>query len=403
MDPQNYYWQFTIDPTSDEPIMLLDRQIGGGYDEEDGTYGIDGSSFARELLVLDTMDKKRIQVWVNSPGGRVDDGMAIANAILRIKTKVDTYCTFMAASIAGVIFQTGRERVMADYGFLMYHNPYDENDENRDDPYLRSMKQSIITLVAAKSGMKEKDVEEMMNRESFIMADEAVKLGLCTKIEPSVDLNKKRPTPGTDVKAYWKSSQGIMNKIVDKLKNTNMSYPKLANRLKLIPEANEDAFCSEVDRLLNKLSGAEKDCKDKEDEIKKHKDEMDKKKDELDEMKKKHDALKDELDALKKKAKDDEEEDKVKNEAKLESDAKNMIEGFVAEGRIKNDPKIIAKWVKAAKLDLESTKNMIEELPVNHKSKKLTEVVNKDKGTGKIGSVIGSTMVNKLAKIGDGK
>lgn len=383
--------------------MLLDRQIGGGYDEEDGTYGIDGGSFSRELLVLDTMDKKRIQVWINSPGGRVDDGMAIANAILRTKTKVDTYCTFMAASIAGVVFQTGRERVMADYGILMYHNPYDENDENRDDPYLRSMKQSIITLIAGKSGMKEKDVEEMMNRESFILADEAISLGLCTKIEQSVDLNKKRPAPGADLKAYWKDSRGIMNKIVDNLKISNMSLTKLANRLKLIPEANEDAFCAEVDRLMNKLSGAEKDCKDKEDEIKKHKDEMDKKKDDLDDMKKKHDALKDELDALKKKIKDDDEEDKVKNEAKLETEAKNMIEGFVKTGRIKNEATVIEKWTKAAKLDMAGVKDMIESIPLNKKAVPMPGADRKEPGVGKVGSIIANSMVNKLAKIGTGK
>lgn len=422
MDPQNFYFQFTVDPTADEPIMLLDRQIGGGYDEEEGTYGIDGASFCRELLVLDTMDKKRIQVWINSPGGFVDDGMAIVNAILKSKTKVDTYCTFLAASIAGVIFQAGRERVMADYGVLMYHNPYDENDENRDDPYLRSIKQSIITLIASKSGMPEKQVTEMMNRTSFIMADEAMQLGLCTKIEQSADLNKKRPAVGADSKAYWKSSRQIMNKLVDNLKISHMSFPKLANKLGLITEANEDSMCNEVERLLNKLTKAEKDCKDKEKEISDHKDEMDKKKKELDDMKEKHDKLKEELDALKKKVKDDEEADKAKNEAKLETEAKNMIDGFVKTGRIKNEAVVIEKWVKAAKADMAGTKEMIESLPLNvAQGKKIVDkiggvakAVGTEKkggadagentgGETKLGSIIANTMVNKLAKIGTGK
>jgi ATP-dependent Clp protease protease subunit len=411
MDPDNYYFQFTIDPTSDEPIMLLDRQIGGGYDEDDMSYGIDGDSFARELLVLDTMDKKRIQIWINSPGGRVDDGMAIANAILRTKTKVDTYCTFLAASIAGVIFQTGRERVIADYGILMYHNPYDEDDENRNDPYLLTIKQSIITLISVKSGMKEKDVEEMMNRTSFIMAEEALQLGLCTKIEQSMDLNKKRPTQGSDMKAYWKGSRTIMNSLTENLKPTNMGFPKIANKLELIPEASEEAICNQIDRLLNKVSKAEKDCKDKQDELDKHEKDMK-------EMKDKHDKLKDELDALKKKVKDDDEADKVKNEAKLETEAKNMITGFVNSGRIKNEAPVIEKWVKAAKLDMAGTKEMIESLPLNvsagkkivdkknsvaaavGKAGKEGEVVTEDDKP--VGSIIARTMINKLAKIGNG-
>jgi ATP-dependent Clp protease protease subunit len=61
------------------------------------------------------MDKKRIQVWINSPGGDVDDGYNIYNAMLKTKTKVDTHCYGMAASMAGAIFQAGHRRTMADY------------------------------------------------------------------------------------------------------------------------------------------------------------------------------------------------------------------------------------------------------------------------------------------------
>ena len=109
-------FKYTIDAESDEPIMLINKHIG--YDESDGM-GIDGAEFERELMTLDTMKKKRIQVWINSPGGMVLDGWSIYNSILKTKTKVDTYCVGIAASIAGVIFQAGRERNMADYGILM--------------------------------------------------------------------------------------------------------------------------------------------------------------------------------------------------------------------------------------------------------------------------------------------
>ena len=62
---------YTQNSDSDEPILLIDGHIG--FDEEDGQ-GVDGGQVLRELLYLDTLNKKRIQVWINSPGGVVMDG-----------------------------------------------------------------------------------------------------------------------------------------------------------------------------------------------------------------------------------------------------------------------------------------------------------------------------------------
>ena len=109
---------YCIDENIDEPIMLINTHIG--FDEENGQ-GIDGAQFQRELLYLDGLGKKRIQVWINSIGGVVMDGYNIASAILKTKTPVDTYNVGMSASIAGVIFMCGRNRIMLDYAQFMMH------------------------------------------------------------------------------------------------------------------------------------------------------------------------------------------------------------------------------------------------------------------------------------------
>ena len=88
---------YTVDTSADEPIMLINSHIG--FDPEDGM-GVDGAQFQRELLELDSMGKKRIQVWINSPGGNVMDGYNIFSAICDSKTPVDTYAKGVVASIA---------------------------------------------------------------------------------------------------------------------------------------------------------------------------------------------------------------------------------------------------------------------------------------------------------------
>src|SRR5690348_5015887 len=104
----NHFWLYTVDPDAERPVMLINTHIG--FDEAEG-FGVMGDAFQRELLQLDALcienNKGPIQVWINSPGGIVTDGMSIYSAILKSTTKVDTYCVGMAASIAGVIFQAG--------------------------------------------------------------------------------------------------------------------------------------------------------------------------------------------------------------------------------------------------------------------------------------------------------
>ena len=198
------YFFYTVDPNADEPIMLIDKHIG--FDEADG-FGIMGDAFQKELLALDAMDKKRIQVWINSPGGVVSDGYNIYNAILKSNTKVDTYCIGMAASIAGVIFQAGRNRIMVDYGWLMYHNPSGGSDMKG----MEAITDSLAKMVSVRSSKTEDEVKAIMRKTTYIDAEEALAHGLCDKIESSSEQNKKRTVPvANDVKAFYRESSQIL-------------------------------------------------------------------------------------------------------------------------------------------------------------------------------------------------
>src|SRR5206468_3552386 len=106
------------------------------------------------------------------PGGLVSDGYNIYNAILKSQTKVDTYCTGMAASIAGVIFQAGRNRIMADYGILMYHNPF-----GGDNDAINAITDSIATMIAGRCGKDKDAVLLIMHDTTFIRAEDALANG----------------------------------------------------------------------------------------------------------------------------------------------------------------------------------------------------------------------------------
>lgn len=351
---------YTVDPNADEPIMLITRHIG--MDDDDGP-GVNGEDFQKELLYLDGMGKRRIQVWINSPGGLVLDGYAIYNAILKSKTKVDTYCVGLAASIAGVIFQAGRNRVMCDYGILMYHNPFGENGDK--DPGLEAMRQSIVKMIAARSGANEDVVTGIMKRETFMDADEALRIGFCDSIEVSSELNKKRlSTVSNNNKGYWKESNKILNNLLPQKEDMK----RIANKLKLIPDADEQSIIDAIVGIENKAKTAE----DKAAELQKKLDDMDK--DKRDKQKE-YDDCKAELDKAKKDMKDakdkaDIEEDKAKTEK-----AKNFVKELVKVGKIKNDAGVIAKYEAQFKADFDGTKTLVDGLTNNKNAVKIEDTV----------------------------
>jgi ATP-dependent Clp protease protease subunit len=390
---------YCIDPTVDEPILLINKHIG--FDEQEGQ-GIDGSLFQQELLQLDTMGKKRIEIWINSPGGVVTDGYSIYSAILKSNTPVDTYCVGCAASIAGVIFQAGRKRIMADYSWLMYHNPF--GSDNTD--VIATMKQSIIKMIATRSGMSEQDVKVMMNRETFILADEAMKLKLADSIDSSVQLNTKYLKKITDNLQFHKECNKVVNSILNNNSNTQtMSMTKVTMRLKLNDAAREDDIIAAIDAIENRAKKAEADAdeaklkaenkaKDDSDAYSKLKNDFEEKKKAFDKLKAEMEDCKSKLDAL--------EEDKAKAEMETKKEkAKNMVEGIAKLGKIKNEATVILKWTNLAVADFEGTKAMLDELPLNKVAPVITNADANKLEEGQLPTTaIGLLAKNRLARQG---
>ncbi len=367
---------YTINPESDEPEMVIDKSIGL---DENGC-GIDGSQWARELMMLDSMGKKRVKVYINSQGGLVTDGYSICSAILHTKCRVDTYCRGIAASIAGVIFMCGRQRWMADYGILMFHNPFGGKNEEA----LEYMKNSLATLIAVRADLKVETVLAIMARTTFLDASEAIDLQLVTDIETSSGSNVGRLAPikvknESDEFAYefWKESQSIFNSMVimpdNKSKNSqpkidtkmDNEFKEINNKLDLMDEASQSSRIKAIDRILNSAKETEdkaaKAVKDMEDTMAKMKADMD---ETSKKNKEAYDAL--ETEYVKMKAEKDafEKEEKVKNELRVKNEAKDMIASAVKLGKIKNDADVIAKWTAKFESDPEGIKDILDTMGV---------------------------------------
>lgn len=247
------YFNYTIDELADEPIVLIDRHIG--MDEEEGM-GIMGDQCAREIMALDGMGKKRIQVWINSVGGAVMDAMAIYNAILKSNTKVDTYNVGVCASSAGLIFQAGRKRYMNDYALLMMHNPFNNSTGDSEEAanMLNAFKDSVNSMIATRSGRSNDTVSNWMAATTWMNASAAFENNLCDEISVSSDYNKKRMTVSNDAKAMWASANKILNSLNN---NKTTKMDKVFNYLKLNTEASEDALLNAIKEVESRATTAE--------------------------------------------------------------------------------------------------------------------------------------------------
>ena len=340
---------YCIDINADEPIMMLDRHIG--FDSEDGM-GIDGAAFAAELLQLDTMSKKSIQVYINCPGGSVMDGMNIYNAILKSKTPVDTHNVGIAASMGGVCFMAGRKRYMADYASLMMHNPSGSDDKNQ----MESMRDSLTTMLSAKSSLTADAVGYLMEKTSWLNSAECFAKGFATDISVTSEQNKKR-MPQTGAFNMWK----VANEIVNNVFKTDNNMKKVTAKLNLNEAASEDAIVAAVEGLQNSLTEVTNASKI----------EADKLKSDLKEAQDKVTEIQDKLT----KAETDLKEVTDKTEADavvaIEEKAVEMVTNFAKIGRIKNDAEVIATWKALAVKDMAGTKKLIEDLPLNKVANKI--------------------------------
>jgi ATP-dependent protease ClpP protease subunit len=153
------------------------------YDEI-GFWGTEARTFVRDLAALDV---STINLHINSPGGNVFDGLAIANALRAHSARVITHVDALAASIASVIALAGDEVRMADNAFLMIHDPmtalYGNAAEMRDTAtLLDKIGGSLVNEYVKKTGLTVDEVKQYMADETWFDATEAVDLGFADTI-----------------------------------------------------------------------------------------------------------------------------------------------------------------------------------------------------------------------------
>ena len=143
-----------------------------------------------QLLFLASEDpKKDISFYINSPGGHVSAGLAILDTMNHIQPAVSTVCVGMAASMGAVLLSAGEKgkRFALPNAEIMIHQPSGGAEGMAADIEITAkqilrLRERLNKILAKNTGQAVKKVEQDVDRDYFMTADEAKSYGIVDKV-----------------------------------------------------------------------------------------------------------------------------------------------------------------------------------------------------------------------------
>lgn len=197
MDQTSTYSPLVMQETSDglrlydiRDEMLASREI-------EITGAIDAGSVStaiRCLLHLQKEDQQLpITLYINSPGGEVQSGLALYDVMQAVSCPIHTVCLGMAASMAALLFIAGDKREMLPHSRVMIHDPLIGGGiggsalsvKARADDLMR-IRDITAQVISQHTGMNLEEVFELTAKDTYFEAEEAIANGMADRIITSL-------------------------------------------------------------------------------------------------------------------------------------------------------------------------------------------------------------------------
>ncbi len=148
------------------------------------------SLICAQLLFLESENpKKDISFYINSPGGLVWSGLAIYDTMQYISSKIMTICIGQAASAGSLLLTAGEKnmRFSLPNSRIMVHQPSGGFQGQVTDIEIQTneiikTKKRLNEIYMKHTGKTIKEIEKIMERDSYFSPNEAIKFGLIDKV-----------------------------------------------------------------------------------------------------------------------------------------------------------------------------------------------------------------------------
>jgi ATP-dependent Clp protease protease subunit len=163
------------------------------------------SLICAQLLFLESENpNKEISFYINSPGGVVTSAFAMYDTMQYIKSKVSTVCIGQAASAGSLLLTAGEPgmRFSLPNSRVMVHQPSGGAQGQATDIEIQAreilgLRKKLNDIYVKHTGQKLTEIERVMERDTFMAAEEAKKFGL---IDHVVATRDDIPKPKEDTK-----------------------------------------------------------------------------------------------------------------------------------------------------------------------------------------------------------
>ncbi len=185
MPAANVTYQRTREMTIDE--LLLENRIVFLIGE------INQGSAARVMMQMLYLENQKrgqdINFYINSPGGAVDDTLALYDTIRFLSSPVSTYCLGRAYSGGAVLLTAGMKgkRYILPHAKVMIHQPYGGVSGQAEDIRIQAeqiikSKAELNRILATHTGQAIENIQRDAERDKYFTAEEAVRYGLVDEV-----------------------------------------------------------------------------------------------------------------------------------------------------------------------------------------------------------------------------
>lgn len=151
--------------------------------------GFSCDTIVAQLLYLSSVENRDINIYINSPGGSVIDGLGIIDTMNFIKCDVSTTCIGMAASMGAVLLSNGTKgkRFVLPHSRVMIHQVSSGahgvlKDLEIELEQAKRCKQDIYEILSKNTGKTLEEIEHDCDRNYWLIGKDCVNYGIVDKV-----------------------------------------------------------------------------------------------------------------------------------------------------------------------------------------------------------------------------
>lgn len=143
-----------------------------------------------QLLFLTVQSSKApIQIYINSPGGSITDGMAIYDTMKYLPNTIETFCIGQCASMGAILLAAGTKghRYALPHSQIMIHQPWGGIQGTASDISIQAenilkWRREILKILSEETGQPVDRIERDTDRDRYLSPEEAKEYGIIDQV-----------------------------------------------------------------------------------------------------------------------------------------------------------------------------------------------------------------------------